>query len=152
MSSSLWSTLKIIGINLVPVCPPNPLLHPSVHDYPIKNVFTFSFRLSKENKRREEIYLSRTVLLLTFTFSLISELSRGFSAMPVCYGVKVLYCLFWLVLFLVLSSAFILFIITLDLICMHARFFFFFMFFLLLFFNERLVIHPAIHSFVVHLL
>ena len=151
MTSSLWTTLKNIGINLVPVCPPNPSLHPSVHDYPIKNVFTFSFRLSKENKRREEIYLSRTVLLLTFTFSLISELSRGFSAMPVCYGVKVLYCLFWLVLFLVLSSAFILFIIILDLICMHARFLFLF-FFCCCFFNERLVIHPAIHSFVVHLL
>ena len=86
MSNTLSSTLKNIGINLadlVPVCPPNPLLHPSVHDYPMKNVFTFTSRLSKENKRKEEIYLSRTVLLLTFTFSLISELSRGFAAMPV---------------------------------------------------------------------
>ena len=148
MSNSLWSTLKNIGINLadlVPVCPPNPLLHPSVHDYPMKHVFTFTSRLSKENKRKEEICLSRTVLLLTFTFSLISELSRGFAAMPLCYGVKVLFCLFWLVLFLMLSSASILFVIIPDLICMHARFF-------VLFFNERLVIHPAIHSFVVHLL
>ena len=145
MSNSLSSTLKNIGINLadlVPVCPPNPLLHPSVHDYPMKNVFTFTSRLSKENKRKEEIYLSRTVLLLTFTFSLISELSRCFAAMPVFYGVNGLFCFFWLVLFLMLSSPFILFIIIPDLICMHARFFF----------NERLVIHPAIHSFVVHLL
>ena len=145
MSNSLSSTLKNIGINLadlVPVCPPNPLLHPSVHDYPMKNVFTFTSRLSKENKRKEEIYLSRTVLLLTFTFSLISELSRGFAAMPVFYGVNGLFCFFWLVSFLMLSSPFILFIIIPDLICMHARYFF----------NERLVIHPAIHSFVVHLL
>ena len=29
MSSSLWSTLKQIGINLVPIRPSNPLLHPS---------------------------------------------------------------------------------------------------------------------------
>ena len=148
MSNSLWSTLKNIGINLVPIRPPNPLLHPFVHDYPIKNVFTFTSRLSKENKRKEEIYLSRTVLLPTFTFSLISELSRGFAAMPVCYGVKGLFCLFWLVLFLMLSSAFILFIIIPNLICMHARFFVFFFLFL----NERLASHPAIHSFVVHLL
>ena len=140
MSNSLWSTLKNIGINLVPIRPPNPLLHPFVHDYPIKNVFTFTSRLSKENKRKEEIYLSRTVLLPTFTFSLISELSRGFAAMPVCYGVKGLFCLFWLVLFLMLSSAFILFIIIL--ICMHARFFFLL--------EERLVIHPPIHSFVAY--
>ena len=110
--------------------------------------FFLPFEQREQEKRRD--YLSRTVLLLTFTFSLISELSRGFSAMPVCYGVKVLYCLFRLVLFLVLSSAFILFIIILDLICMHARFLFLFCF--CCFFNERLVIHPAIHSFVVHLL
>ena len=146
MSNSLWSTFKKIGINLVPICLPNPLLHPSVHDYPIKNVFSFTSGLSKESKRKEEIYLSRTVLLLTFTSSLISELSRGFAAMPVCYGVKGLFCLFLLVLFLMVSYAFILFIIIPELICMHARFFFFF------FLNERLVIHPAIHSFVVHLL
>ena len=31
------------------------------------------------------------MLLLTFTFSLISELSRGFAAMPVCYGVNGLF-------------------------------------------------------------
>ena len=135
MSNSLWSTLKKIGINLVPIRPPNPLLRPSVHGYPIKNVFSFTSRLSKENKRKEEIYLSRTVLLLTFTFSLISELSRGFAAMPVCYGIEGLFCLFWLVLFLMLSSACILFIIIL--ICTHF------------FLKERLVIHPAMHSFVV---
>ena len=125
MSNSLWSTLKNIGINLVPIRPPNPLLHPFVHDYPITNVFSFTSRLRKENKRKEEIYLSRTVLLLTFTFSLMSELSRGFAPMPVCYGVKGLFCLFWLVLFLMLSSAFILFIVIPDLICMHSDFFFF---------------------------
>ena len=149
MSNSLWSTLKKIGINLVPICPPNPLLHPSVHDYAIKNVFSFTSRLSKESKRKEKIYLSRTVLLLTFTPSLISELSRGFAAMPVCRGVKGLFCLTLLVLFLMVSSAFILFIIIPDLTCMHARFFFFPSFF---FFKERLVIHSAIHSFVFHLL
>ena len=148
-SYSLWYTLKNIGINLVPIRPSNPLLHPSVHDYPIKNVFSFTSRLSKENRRKEEIYLSRTVLFLIFKFSLISELSRGFAAMPVCYGVKGLFCSFWLVLFSMLSSAFILFITIRDLICMHARFSFLFFFFFL---NERLVIHPAIYSFVVHLL
>ena len=31
------------------------------------------------------------MLLLTNTFSLISELSRGFAAMPVCYGVNGLF-------------------------------------------------------------
>ena len=37
------------------------------------------------------MYLSRTVLLLTFAFSLISELSRGSAAMPVCDGVNGLF-------------------------------------------------------------
>ena len=148
MSNSLWSTLKKIGINLVPICPPNPLLHPSVHDYAIKNVFSFTSRLSKESKRKEKIYLSRTVLLLTFTPSLISELSRGFAAMPVCRGVKGLFCLTLLVLFLMVSSAFI-FVHYHPWSNMHACTFFFFLFF---FFNERLVIHSAIHSFVFHLL
>ena len=139
MSNSLWTTLKKIGIDL-PISPSNPLFHPGFrprlsHDK--KNVFSFTSRLSKENKRKEEIYLSRTVLLLTFTFSFISELSRGFAAMP-CYGVNGLFCLFWRVLFLMLSSAFIFFIIIL--MCMHARFFF----------KEKLVILPAIYSFVVH--
>ena len=137
MSNSLWSNLKNIGINLYYpfVRQTLALLHLSVHDYPMKNVFSFTSRLSNENKRKEEMYLSRTVLLLTFTFSLISELSRDFAAMPVCYGVNSLFCLFWLVLFLMLSSACILFIIIL--ICTHF------------FFKERLVIHPAMHSFVV---
>ena len=40
----------------LPIRPPNPLLHPSVHDYPIKNVFSFTSRLSKENTRKEEMY------------------------------------------------------------------------------------------------
>ena len=140
MSNSLSSTLKNIGINLadlVPVCPPNPLLHPSVHHYPMKNVFTFTSRLSKENKRKEEIYLSRTVLLLTFTFSLISELSRGFAAMPV-----------WSFLLALTSFVFnaifpFHFVHYHPWSNMHACTFFF---------NERLVIHPAIHPFVVHLL
>ena len=108
MSNSLWSTL-----------------------------FSFTSRLSKENKRKEEIYLSRTVLLLTFTFSLISELSRGFAAMPV-----------WSFL-LVLTSFVFNAIFPFHFVHyhpwsnMHACTFFF---------NERLVIHPAIHPFVVHLL
>ena len=134
MSNSLWSTLKKNGVNLVPIRLSNPLLHPSVHGYPIKNVFSFTSRLSKENKRKEEIYLSRTVLLLTFTFSLISELSRGFAAMPVCYGVNTLSCFFRLVLFLMLSSDCILFIIIL--ICMHARFF------------KRKISHSSSHPFI----
>ena len=134
MTNSLWSTLKNIGINLVPIRPPNPLLHPSVHDYPIKNVFSFTSRLSKENKRKEEVYLSRTVLLLTFTFSLISELSLGFAAMPVCCGVNNLFCLFWLILFLMLSSSCILFIIIL--ICMHSRVF------------KRKISHSSSHPFI----
>ena len=33
-------------------------------------------------------------LAATFAFSLISELSRGFAAMPTCYGVNGLFCLF----------------------------------------------------------
>ena len=106
MSNSLWSTFKKISINLVPICPPNPLLHPSVHDYPIKNVFSFTSRLSKESKRKEEIYLSRTVLLLTFTSSIISELSRGFAAMPVCYGVNGLFCLSLLFFFFFFNDIF----------------------------------------------
>ena len=144
MSNSLWITLKKIGINL-PISPSNPLFHPSVHDYPIKkciqfyqkplSVSGFTSRLSKENKRKEEIYLSRTVLLLTFTFSLISKLSRGFAAMPVCYGVNGLFLFVWLVLFLMLSSAFILFIIIL--ICMHACCFF-----------GRKISHPSSHPFI----
>ena len=150
MSNSLWTTLKKIGINL-PISPSNPLLHPSVHDYPIKKMcsvlpetlmsfwFYLAFEQREQEKRRELIYLSKTVLLLTFTFSLISELSRGFAALPVCYGVKGLFFVCFLVFFLMLSSAFILFIIIL--ICMHAGF---------LYFEERLVIHPPIHSFVAY--
>jgi len=93
MSNSLWSTLKKNGINLVPIRPSNPLLHPSVHGYPIKKCILISFtsRLSKENKRKEEIYLSRTVLLLIFAFWLISEFSRVFAATLVCYGVNGLF-------------------------------------------------------------
>ena len=97
-------------------------------------VYGLTSRSSKENKRKEEIYLSRTVLLLTFTFSLISELSLGFAAMPVCYGFNSLFCLLWLVLFLMLSSSCILFIIIL--ICMHARFF------------KRKISHSSIHPFI----
>ena len=148
MCNSLWTTLKKIGINL-PISLSNPLFHSSVHDYPIKKCIQFyqkplwvsgsTSRLSKENMRKEEIYLSRTVLLLTFTFSLISELSLGFASMPVCYGVNGLFLFVWLVLFLMLSSAFILF--TIILVCMHAR---------CLFGKKILVIYPAIHSFVVH--
>ena len=138
MSNSLWSTLKKIGINLVPIRLSNPLLHPSVHGYPKKNVFSFTSRLSKENKGKEEIYLRGTVLLLTFTFSLISELSRGFAAMPVCYGIKTLSCLFRLVLFLMLSSACILFIIIL--IWMHAHFF------------KRKISHSSSHPFILRLI
>ena len=37
------------------------------------------------------MYVCRTLLLLTFTFSLIWELSRGFAAMPACYGVNGLF-------------------------------------------------------------
>ena len=154
MSNSLWSTPKNIGINLVPIRPSNPLLHPSVHDYPIKKkcfqfyqkplwVSGFTSSLSKEKKRKKEIYLSRTVLLLTFTFSLISELPRGFAAMPVCCGVKGIFCLFWLVLFFNAIFRFH-FVHYHPWSNMHACTFFFF------FFDERLVIHPATHSFVVH--
>ena len=148
MSNSLWSTLKKIGINLVPICPPNPLLHPSVHDYAIKNVFSFTSRLSKESKRKEKIYLSRTVLLLTFTPSLISELSRGFAAMPVCRGVKGL--LFDFTGFVFNGIFRFHFVHYHPWSNMHACTFFFFSFFF--FFKERLVIHSAIQSFVFHLL
>ena len=102
--------------------------------------FYLAFEQREQEKKRELIYLSRTVLLLTFTFSLISELSRGFAALPVCYGVNGLFLFVLTVFFLMLSSAFILFIIIL--ICMHARFFFLL--------EERLVIHPPIHSFVAY--
>ena len=100
MSNSLWTTLKRIGINL-PISPSNPLFHPCAHDHPIKKMYSvlpetlmsFWFYLAFEQRELEkkEICLSRTVLLLTFTFSLISELSRGFAAMPVCYGVNGLF-------------------------------------------------------------
>ena len=82
------------------------------------------------------MYVCRTLLLLTFTFSLIWELSRGFAAMPACYGVNGLFFLFFflLVLFLKLPSAFISFIIIL--IFTHVRFL------------VILVIHP--YSFVVY--
>ena len=53
--------------------------------------FYLAFEQREQEKKRELIYLSRTVLLLTFTFSLISELSRGFAALPVCYGVNGLF-------------------------------------------------------------
>ena len=135
MSNSLWSTLKKNGINLVPICPSNPLLHPSVHGYPIKKCILISFtsRLSKKkkNKRKEEIYLSRTVRVLFRNFHVLLLL------LWLAMELMVFFCLFWLVLFLMLSSTFILFIIIL--IYMHVK-------------KVRLVIHPAIHSFVVHLL
>ena len=102
MSNSLWTTLKRIGINL-PISPSNPLLHPCVHDHPPQKMYSvlpetlmsfwfyLAFEQREQEKKRELIYLSRTVLLLTFTFSLISELSRGFAALPVCYGVNGLF-------------------------------------------------------------
>ena len=144
MSNSLWSTLKNIGINLVPIRPPNPLLHPFVHDYPIKNVSSFTSRLSKENKRKEEIYLSRTVLLLTVTFSL------GIVAWLNSYAclLRSLRSFLFLLNGYVFNAIFRFYFVH----ChpwsnMHA-----FMFLFYFFFNERLVIHSAIHSFVVHLL
>ena len=100
--------------------------------------FYLAFEQREQEKKRELIYLSRTVLLLTFTFSLISELSRGFAALPVCYGVNGLFLFVLTVFFfLMLSSAFILFIIIL--ICMHARFFFSF---------GRKISHPSTHPFI----
>ena len=130
MSNSLvWTTLKKIGIDL-PISQSNPLFRPRLSHK--KNVF------SKENKRKEEIYLSRTVLLLTFTFSLISELSRGFAAMPVCYGVNGL--------FLFVLPGFVFNVIfRFHFVHCHSN-----MHSCTFFFEERLVIHPAIHSFVVH--
>ena len=135
MFNSLWSTLK----RMVLIYSTHPSVKPFITSFRPrlshkKNVFSFTSRLSKENKGKEEIYLRRTVLLLTFTFSLISELSRGFAPMPVCYGVNTLSCLFRLVLFLMLSSACILFIIIL--ICMHARFF------------KRKISHSSSHAFI----
>ena len=154
MSNSLWSTPKNIGINLVPIRPSNPLLHPSVHDYPIKkNVFSFTRnpyeflvlpRVWAKRKREKKRYtlaepcyysLSRSRLFRNCRVALLLCLfAVELKAFFVCFD--------WFC-FLMLSSAFILFIIIPHLICMHARFFFFF-------FDERLVIHPATHSFVVH--
>ena len=128
----VWTTLKKIGINL-PISPSNPLFHRSVRNYPIKKLF--SAKRTREKKR------------YTLTEPCYYSLPRSRSfrncrvALLLCQFVMeliVFFCLFWLVLFLILSSAFILFILIL--ICMHARFFF----------EERLVIHPAIHSFIVH--
>ena len=49
------------------------------------------------------MYLIRTAQNHAIThfhvLAMISELSRGFAAMPVCDGVNGLFCLFWLVLF-----------------------------------------------------
>ena len=125
MSNSLWSTLKKNGINLVPIRPSNPLLHPSVNGYPIKKCILISFtsRLSKRNKRKEEINLSRTVrvLLLIFTFSLISEFHVFLLLLWFAMELDGVFLFVFLVLFLTLSSAFIFFIIIL--IYLHARFF-----------------------------
>ena len=147
-NSLVWTTLKKIGINL-PISPSNPLFHPSVHDYPIKKMYSvlpetlmsfwfyLAFEQREQEKKRELIYLSRTVLLLTFTFSLISELSRGFAALPVCYGVKGLFLF-------VLTGFLFNFIFRFHFVHYHSNMR------ACRFFEERLVIHPPIHSFVAY--
>ena len=149
MSNSLWTTLKRIGINL-PISPSNPLFHPCAHDHPIKkNVFSFTRNLyeflvlprvwAKGTREKKRYTLAEPCY---YSLSRSRSFRNCRVALLLCLFVMelmVFFYLFWLVLFLMLSSAFILFIIIL--ICMHAPFFFF---------EERLVIHPAIHSFVVH--
>ena len=148
MSNSLWTTLKRIGINL-PISPSNPLLHPCVHDHPPQKMYSvlpetlmsfwfyLAFEQREQEKKRELIYLSRTVLLLTFTFSLISELSRGFAALPVCYGVNGLFL--FVLTFFFFSNVIFRFHFVHYHSNMHACTFFFFLL------DERLVIHPSIH-------
>ena len=147
MSNSLWTTLKRISINL-PISPSNPLFHPCVHDHPIKKMYSvlpetlmslwfyLAFEQREQEKRRELIYLSRTVQLLT-----LNSHCRWFRVVLVlCLFVMelmVFFCLFRLFFFfLMLSSAFILFSIILT--CMHARFFFFW----------RKISHPSTHPFI----
>ena len=110
--------------------------------------FISSFRPQLSHKKMYSAKRTREKKRYTLTEPCYYSLSRSRSfrncrvALLLCQFVMeliVFLCLFWLVLFLILSSAFILFILIL--ICMHARFFFF---------EERLVIHPAIHSLVVH--
>ena len=150
MSNSLWTTIKRIGINLS-ISPSNPLFHPCVHDHPIKkmysvlpeNLMSFWFYLAfeqrEQEKRRELIYLSRTVLLLT-----LNSHSRSFRvALVLCLFVMelmVFFCLFWLFFFfnVIFRFHFVQYHSN-----MHACTFFFFL-------EERLVIHPPIHSFVVY--
>ena len=63
MSNSLWTTLQKIGINLVPIRPSNPLLHPSVHGYPIKKCIQFylAFEKREQEKRRDLPYQNHAI-------------------------------------------------------------------------------------------
>ena len=103
--------------------------------------FYLAFEQREQEKKRELIYLSRTVLLLTFTFSLISELSRGFAALPVCYGVNGLF------LFVLTVAFFFNVIFRFHFVHYHSNMHACTFFFLL---DERLVIHPPIHSFLAY--
>ena len=122
MSNSLWTTLKKIGINLVPIRPTNPLLHSSVHGYPIKKMYSVLPCVWAKRTREKKRY--------TLAGPCYYSLSRSRSfrnchlALLLCLfamELKVFFvCCSFLVLFLMLSSASILTIIIL--ICMHARF------------------------------
>ena len=96
--------------------------------------FYLTFEQIEQEKRRDIYTLAEPCYYSLSRSRLFRKLSCGF-----VMELMVFFYLFCLVLFLMLSSAFILFIIIL--ICMHARF---------LFFEERLVIHPSIHSYFVH--
>ena len=147
MSNSLWTTLKKIGINL-PISPSNPSFHPAGHDYPIKkNVFSFT-RNPYEFLVLPRVWAKKTREKKTYTLAepCYYSLSRSRSfrncrvALLLCLfvmGLMVFFvCLFvWLFLFLMLSSAFVLFIIIL--ICMHACCFF-----------GRKISHPSSHPFI----
>ena len=124
-NSLVWTTLKKIGINL-PITPSNPLFRPRLSHKKI-----YSAKRTREKKRytlAEPCYYS------------LSR-SRSFRncrvALLLCQFVlelKVFFCLFWLVLFLMLYSAFILSIVIL--ICVHARFLW------------RKISHPSCHPFI----
>ena len=148
MFNSVWTTLKRFGIDLYFHQSLYNILRPPCPRLSHKNVCSFILRSCRRTPNQFDLlrqilclaFLNWTVLLLTFTLSFISELSRGFAAiLHVCYKVNGSFCLFWLVFFFNVIFPLSLCSLSFYIICMHACVFFFF-------FWERLVIHPSIHS------
>ena len=89
---------------------------------------------AKRTREKKRYTLAEPCCYSLSRFRLFRNCRVGLLLWPVCYGVNSLFCLFWLVLFLMLSSACILFIIII--ICMHARFF------------KREISHSSSHPFI----